>query len=89
MFVSGVLDTVVDDLRVDFPTSACVRPWWGREGVRFVDEMTTIAATQADAGLGGELFIAMAGVYARLAETRWGRTALADLPDAPAVTGLC
>ncbi len=69
----GVLDTVLADLRLDFPhddvrhAAAAVTKAW-----RFADEMDEIAATQADAGLTPDLFAAMAEVYRRLATPDWG-----------------
>lgn len=75
----GVLDTVVDDLRLSFPDAgvptaavAATKAW------RFVDEMTEIAATQADAGMAPELGEGLAAVYRGLATSEWG----ARRPDA-------
>jgi 3-hydroxyisobutyrate dehydrogenase-like beta-hydroxyacid dehydrogenase len=69
----GVLDTVLDDLRIDFPDAgvptaavAATKAW------RFVDEMTEIAATQADAGLTPALGEGLAAVYRALATSAWG-----------------
>ncbi|MDD7937233.1 DUF1932 domain-containing protein [Actinomycetospora lutea] len=68
-----VLETVVDDLRLDFPDAgvptaavAATKAW------RFVDEMTEIAATQAEAGLTPALGEALAAVYRALATSAWG-----------------
>nr|WP_281376377.1 DUF1932 domain-containing protein [Actinomycetospora corticicola] len=85
----GVLDEVVADLRVDFPTAgpgpaaaAATKAW------RFVDEMTAIADTQAAAGLTRELFDAFAHVYRDLATSAYGDRRPEDLPDAPDVGNL-
>jgi 3-hydroxyisobutyrate dehydrogenase-like beta-hydroxyacid dehydrogenase len=85
----GVLDVVLDDLRIDFP-DAGVRPAAvaATKAWRFADEMAEIAATQDGAGVGAELFTALAGVYARLATSRWGRTDPGDLPPDPDPAGL-
>jgi 3-hydroxyisobutyrate dehydrogenase-like beta-hydroxyacid dehydrogenase len=77
----GVLDTVLADLRLDFPdddvrhAAAAVTKAW-----RFVDEMDEIAATQAAAGLTPDLFAAMAAVYRRLATSEWGARRPEDVP---------
>jgi 3-hydroxyisobutyrate dehydrogenase-like beta-hydroxyacid dehydrogenase len=77
----GVLDTVLADLRIDFPdddvrhAAAAVTKAW-----RFADEMDEIAATQADAGLTPDLFAAMATVYRRLATSEWGARRPEDVP---------
>jgi len=77
----GVLDTVLEDLRLDFPhddvphaAAAATKAW------RFVDEMTEIAATQAAAGLTPDLFAAMATVYRHLATSEWGARRPGDVP---------
>jgi 3-hydroxyisobutyrate dehydrogenase-like beta-hydroxyacid dehydrogenase len=77
----GVLETVLADLRLDFPdddvphaAAAATKAW------RFVDEMTEIAATQAAAGLTPDLFTAMATVYRRLATSEWGARRPEDVP---------
>ena len=77
----GVLETVLADLRLDFPdddvrhAAAAVTKAW-----RFVDEMDEIAATQAAAGLTPDLFAAMATVYRRLATSEWGERRPEDVP---------
>jgi 3-hydroxyisobutyrate dehydrogenase-like beta-hydroxyacid dehydrogenase len=77
----GVLGTVLDDLRLDFP-GAGVRPAAAAatKAWRFVDEMDEIARTQADAGLTPALFAAMAEVYRRLATSAWGAQRPEDVP---------
>ncbi|HWN26425.1 MAG TPA: DUF1932 domain-containing protein [Actinomycetospora sp.] len=77
----GVLDTVLADLRLDFPdagvapaATAATKAW------RFVDEMTEIAATQEDAGLTPALFEALAEVYRALATSDWGGRRPEDVP---------
>ncbi len=77
----GVLDTVLADLRLDFPHDdvsraavAATKAW------RFVDEMTEIAATQAAAGLTPDLFEAMATAYRHLATSAWGARRPGDVP---------
>jgi hypothetical protein len=77
----GVLDTVLEDLRIDFPSAgaaaaavAATKAW------RFADEMDEIAATQAAAGLTPDLFAAMATVYRRLATSDWGARRPEDVP---------
>lgn len=77
----GVLDTVLADLRLDFPdagvapaAAAATKAW------RFVDEMTEIAATQEDAGLTPALFEALAEVYRALATSDWGGRRPEDVP---------
>ncbi len=77
----GVLDTVLADLRLDFPhddvghaAAAATKAW------RFVDEMEEIAATQAAAGLTPDLFAAIATVYRRLATSEWGARRPEDVP---------
>jgi 3-hydroxyisobutyrate dehydrogenase-like beta-hydroxyacid dehydrogenase len=74
----GVLEVVLADLATAYPAEV------GRaarrvavatsKSARFADEMEQIAATQAAAGVSGELFAGMAAVYRRLSQT-----ALADL----------
>ena len=69
----GVLDLVLDDLRLEFPDLV------DRAGhqiavavsksARFVGEMEQISLTQGEAGASPELFAAMAAVYRRLAAT--------------------
>ncbi len=86
----GVLDTVLADLRLDFPhddvahgAAAATKAW------RFVDEMDEIATTQADAGLTPDLFAAMAEVYRRLATSGWGARRPEDVPgDLTSTEGL-
>jgi 3-hydroxyisobutyrate dehydrogenase-like beta-hydroxyacid dehydrogenase len=77
----GVLDTVLDDLRLDFP-GAGVRPAAAAatKAWRFVDEMDEIARTQADVGLTPALFAAMAEVYRALATSAWGARRPEDVP---------
>ncbi|MDT7742241.1 MAG: hypothetical protein QOE59_1319 [Actinomycetota bacterium] len=77
----GVLDTVLADLRLDFPhddvgaaAAAATKAW------RYVDEMEEIAATQAAVGLTPDLFAAMATVYRRLATSEWGARRPEDVP---------
>jgi 3-hydroxyisobutyrate dehydrogenase-like beta-hydroxyacid dehydrogenase len=77
----GVLDTVLEDLRLDFPGAgvataavAATKAW------RFADEMDEIATTQAAAGLTPDLFAAMATVYRRLATSAWGACDPRDVP---------
>jgi 3-hydroxyisobutyrate dehydrogenase-like beta-hydroxyacid dehydrogenase len=65
----GVLDEVLADLaRNGLERSAGVAVS-ATKAHRFVDEMLQIAATQADAGLTPDLFVAFAGVYADVAGT--------------------
>ncbi|MDL5158407.1 NAD(P)-dependent oxidoreductase [Actinomycetospora termitidis] len=85
----GVLDAVVADLRLDFPTAgvgpaaaAATKAW------RFVEEMSAIADTQAGAGLSRELFDAFAQVYADLATSAYGDLRPEDLPATPDVGNL-
>ncbi|MFC5063071.1 NAD(P)-dependent oxidoreductase [Actinomycetospora atypica] len=80
----GVLDTVLADLALDLPgdtirsaATAAAKAW------RFADEMDEIAATQEGAGLGPDLFTAIAGVYRRLATSEWGALRPEDLPAHP------
>lgn len=68
-----VLEPVLDDLAATFPD---VADGLGQmlalavsKSHRFVDEMESIATTQATAGIGPELFTAMARVFERLATT--------------------
>ncbi|MEJ2859857.1 NAD(P)-dependent oxidoreductase [Actinomycetospora flava] len=77
----GVLDTVVDDLRLSFPDAgvptaavAATKAW------RFVDEMTEIAATQADAGMSPAPGEALAAVYRALATSEWGARQPDEVP---------
>ncbi|GAA4785159.1 NAD(P)-dependent oxidoreductase [Actinomycetospora chlora] len=77
----GVLDTVLDDVRLDFPDAgvptaavAATKAW------RFVDEMTEIAATQAGAGLTPDLGEALATVYRALATSEWGARRPDEVP---------
>jgi 3-hydroxyisobutyrate dehydrogenase-like beta-hydroxyacid dehydrogenase len=81
----GVLDTVLTDLRLDFPDAgvgpvavAATKAW------RFVDEMEQIAATQSAAGLTPQLFTAMAQVYRELATSSWGVRRPEDVSPASA-----
>ena len=82
----GVVDPVVEDLRVSFPGAgtgraavAVTKAW------RYVDEMTEIARTQGDAGLDPALFGAFADVYRALATGPWGSSRPEDVPgDVPA-----
>ncbi|MEJ2869402.1 DUF1932 domain-containing protein [Actinomycetospora sp. OC33-EN08] len=85
----GVVDAVVEDLRLDFP-AAGVRPAAvaATKAWRFVDEMTAIADTQAGAGLPRELFDAFARVYADLATSPYADHRPEDLPDGPDVGNL-
>ena len=89
--VHGVLDVVLADLAEEFPAAAGTA---GRriavatsKSARFVGEMEQIAQTQGAAGVGPELFTAMAAVYARLASTDLARLSperardLTDLED--------
>jgi hypothetical protein len=69
----GVLGTVLEDVRLDFPgvgvvpaAVAATKAW------RFVDEMTEIAATQEAAGLTPALADGLAEVYRALATSAWG-----------------
>ncbi|MCB0907684.1 MAG: NAD(P)-dependent oxidoreductase [Nocardioidaceae bacterium] len=69
----GVLDLVLDDLRLEFPGLV---DGAGRQialatskSARFVGEMEQISVTQGAAGASAELFAAMAAVYRRLAAT--------------------
>jgi 3-hydroxyisobutyrate dehydrogenase-like beta-hydroxyacid dehydrogenase len=77
----GVLDTVLADLRLDFPDAgvapvavAATKAW------RFVDEMEQIAATQSAVGLTPQLFTAVATVYRDLATSAWGARRPEDVP---------
>ena len=77
----GVLETVLADVRLDFPDAnvasaavAATKAW------RFADEMTEIAATQEAAGLTPELFEALAAVYRALATSDWGARRPEDVP---------
>jgi 3-hydroxyisobutyrate dehydrogenase-like beta-hydroxyacid dehydrogenase len=77
----GVLEAVLEDVRLDFPdagvptaAAAATKAW------RFVDEMTEIAATQADAGLTPELGEALATVYRALATSAWGARRPDEVP---------
>lgn len=82
----GVVDAVVEDLRISFPDAgsrraavAVTKAW------RYVDEMEQIAETQDDAGLTPALFRAFAQVYRDLATGPWGSSRPEDLPaDVPA-----
>ncbi|MCD2190406.1 NAD(P)-dependent oxidoreductase [Actinomycetospora soli] len=85
----GVLDEVLADLRLDFPTAgpgpaaaAATKAW------RFVDEMTAIADTQEAAGLTRALFDAYAQVYRDLATSEYGHRRPEDLPATPDVGNL-
>jgi 3-hydroxyisobutyrate dehydrogenase-like beta-hydroxyacid dehydrogenase len=68
-----VLEPVIEDLSASFPDLAKdLAPMLAlaaSKSARYVDEMESIAATQAMAGLGPELFGAMAQVFERLAMT--------------------
>jgi 3-hydroxyisobutyrate dehydrogenase-like beta-hydroxyacid dehydrogenase len=74
---NGVRDVVLDDLAGEFPDT--VRDLAPRlaaaaaKAHRFTGEMREIAATQAAAGLPGELFEAMAVVWEHVAGTPLGR----------------
>jgi len=75
----GVADLVLDDLGTVLPGArgvgvAASKAW------RYVDEMREIAATQAAAGLPGELFEAMARTYEDLA-ARSGTRDPEDVPE--------
>ncbi|HEU0132171.1 MAG TPA: DUF1932 domain-containing protein [Mycobacteriales bacterium] len=74
--VNGVRDTVLDDLAREFPDVVREAAPWLASGAskahRYVAEMREIAATQAAAGLPGELFEAMALVWERVAATPLG-----------------
>ncbi|WP_018333784.1 NAD(P)-dependent oxidoreductase [Actinomycetospora chiangmaiensis] len=85
----GVLDAVLADLRLDFPTAG-VRPAAvaATKAWRFVDEMTAIADTQAGAGLTRALFDGFAEVYGDLATSASGDRRPEDLPDTPDVGDL-
>lgn len=74
----GVLEPVLDDLGREFPDQVAtiarrIAVATSKSG-RFVDEMESIAVTQASAGASPELFEGMAAVYRRLS-----RSPLADL----------
>lgn len=73
---NGVTAYVLDDLAREFPgLVANAGPQLasaGSKAHRYVAEMREIAATQAAAGLGGELFEAMALVWERVAATPLG-----------------
>ena len=73
---NGVRDVVLDDLAREFPDLvARLGPFLAASGSkahRYVAEMREIAATQAAAGLGPELFETVAAVWARVAETPLG-----------------
>ncbi len=68
-----VLEPVIEDLSASFPDMAeDLAPMLAlaaSKSARYVDEMESIAATQAMAGLGSELYDAMAQVFERLALT--------------------
>ena len=81
---NGVLEHVLDDLRVGAPelvtrverrlaSAASKSP-------RYVAEMHEIAATQAAAGLTPSLFEAIADVFSALSGTELARSAPEDLP---------
>ncbi len=74
---AGVLDTVLADLRRQFPEVLEDLPWSlassASKSQRFVAEMQEIAATQGAAGLSPQLFLGVADVWTRIAETKLGR----------------
>jgi 3-hydroxyisobutyrate dehydrogenase-like beta-hydroxyacid dehydrogenase len=74
---SGVLDVVLKDLAEEFPTLiAGIAPGIASSASkshRYVAEMQEIAATQMAAGLSPELFLGMAAVWARVAQTPLGQ----------------
>jgi 3-hydroxyisobutyrate dehydrogenase-like beta-hydroxyacid dehydrogenase len=74
---NGVRDVVLDDLAREFPDVVRdLAPWLAASAAkahRYVGEMREIAATQAAAGLPGELFEAMAVVWEHVAGTPLGR----------------
>ncbi|HWL36370.1 MAG TPA: DUF1932 domain-containing protein [Frankiaceae bacterium] len=79
---NGVRDLVVEDLRREFPDLVeRLGPFLGASAAkahRYVGEMREIAATQEAAGLGPELFEAVALVWERVAATPLG----AETPEA-------
>jgi 3-hydroxyisobutyrate dehydrogenase-like beta-hydroxyacid dehydrogenase len=81
---NGVLDHVLDDLRIGAPelVSRIERrlATAASKSQRYVGEMREIAETQADADLTPSLFDAMADVYEALARTPLGRASPEDLP---------
>ena len=68
-----MLEPVIEDLAASYPDVAKdLAPMLAlaaSKSARYVDEMESIAATQATAGLGPELYDAMARVFERLATT--------------------
>jgi 3-hydroxyisobutyrate dehydrogenase-like beta-hydroxyacid dehydrogenase len=66
----GVLDEVVADLERNGLAQTAGVSRSAPKAWRFVDEMREVAATQAQAGLTPDLFLAMAAVYADIARTR-------------------
>src|SRR4051794_23816430 len=79
----GVLEAVLDDVRLDFPdagvpaaAAAATKAW------RFVDEMTEIAATQEAVGLTPALAEGLAEVYRGLATSAWGTRGPDEVPAA-------
>jgi 3-hydroxyisobutyrate dehydrogenase-like beta-hydroxyacid dehydrogenase len=74
---NGVRDVVLDDLAREFPDVVRdAAPWLAGSAAkahRYVGEMREIAATQAAAGLPGELFEAVALVWEHVAATPLGR----------------
>jgi 3-hydroxyisobutyrate dehydrogenase-like beta-hydroxyacid dehydrogenase len=86
---NGVLDHVLDDLRVSLPSLVEGVERWLANGAaksgRYVAEMREIAATQAAAGLTPSLFEAMAEVYAELSRTELAKLPPEDLPSDPSL----
>ncbi|XVU23755.1 DUF1932 domain-containing protein [Actinoplanes sp. CA-054009] len=66
----GVLDEVVEDLARNGLADTAGVARAATKAHRYVGEMREVAATQAGAGLGPELFAAMAEVFADVASTR-------------------
>lgn len=83
-YANSVLEHVLDDLAdtgvADRDRAATTIARASTKAWRYVDEMREIAATQADAGLPGELFDGFAAVYAALAEVAFAE-APEDVPD--------
>jgi 3-hydroxyisobutyrate dehydrogenase-like beta-hydroxyacid dehydrogenase len=79
---NGVRDVVLDDLVREYPDQvARLGPYLAASASkahRYVGEMREIAATQQAAGLGPELFDAMALVWGRVATTAAGRATPED-----------
>jgi 3-hydroxyisobutyrate dehydrogenase-like beta-hydroxyacid dehydrogenase len=79
---NGVLQFVLDDLGELAGGAAPTLARAAAKSGRYVGEMREIASTQAAAGLGPDLFEAMATVYAEVAETRLAARAPEDV-EAP------